>query len=296
MKIFSLIFSLFVGSTHCFQNNIHLHKLKPVKAISIPKTKINMVNIHELNGFDIGVPLNLFQNLFTNIHYGFDITTSKSIFIQFLIGYYTYGKDRFKDALEYENNKYETRKKSMYEFLLKNKDFYSQSYDLALGLILVLLLFDKYFVNNLPFIALLLSSNSYKDIKLKYGYLKSLYVSIMWTFCCIILPCVMYDKNFNIINYPQDYLPCFLSIFASSNLNDIKDIEEDEFNKIKTIPVIIGEQNTYYLTLLCIAFSSLLYGINDNYFNRPIVNSIFELQNVGVAFIIYFMSKKCIKK
>lgn len=54
-----------------------------------------------LNGIDIGMPLNIIDNIFTNLHYGYDITTLKVVLLQFLIGYYTYGKDRYKDAVEY---------------------------------------------------------------------------------------------------------------------------------------------------------------------------------------------------
>ena len=118
----------------------------------------------------------------------------------------------------------------------------------------------------------------------------------MWTTCCIILPCVMHDKNFDIINYPQDYLPCLLSIFASSNLNDIKDLEEDRINNVNTIPVLLNELNTYYIVLISLALSSIIYGLNDHYIDRPIINSIFELQNAGVSFIPYLMHKKYIKK
>ena len=63
MKIFSLIFSLFVGGATCFQNRNNF-QLKPIRS-----KPITMLNVHELNGIDIGIPLNLFQNLFTNIHY-----------------------------------------------------------------------------------------------------------------------------------------------------------------------------------------------------------------------------------
>lgn len=300
MKIFSLIFSLFVGSVNCFQktNKLNLNKFKVnnIYHLEKPKTSLKMINIHEFNGFDIGIPLNLFQNLFTNIHYGYDITTPQATVLQFLIGYYTYGKDRFKDALEYESNKYETRKKYLYEFLLKNREFYSESYNIALGTIILILTFDKNFFNNIPFIILLISSEYYKQIKVDYGYLKSFYVSVMWTVCCIILPCVMHDQNYDIINYPQDYLPCFLSIFASSNLNDIKDINEDKINNINTIPVLLNEEETYFIVLICLALSSLIYGLNDHYIDRPIINSLFELQNAGVSFIPYIMSKKHIKK
>ncbi len=290
MKIFSLIFSLFVGGATCFQNQNNF-KLKPIRS-----KPVNMLNVHELNGIDIGIPLNLFQNLFTNIHYGHDITTVKTTALQFLIGYYTYGKDRFKDALEYEEKPFETKKKSLYEFLIKNKDIYAESYNISLSLILVLLLFDHNYINNLPFIPLLLTSEYYKQIKENYGSLKSAYVSVMWTMSCIILPCVLHDNNFDILNYPLDYLPCFLTIFASSNLNDIKDIEEDKENNIDTLPVVIGKENTNYLVLFSLAASSLLYGINDHYLDKPLINSLFELQNAGVAFIPYLNEKKSLKK
>ena len=293
MKIYSLIFSLYIGGVSCFQN---INKLKPITYKKTRSRPITNLNIHELNGADIGIPLNIFQNLFTNIHYGYDITTVKTTTLQFLIGYYTYGKDRFKDALEYEENQFETKKKSLYKFLIKNKNIYAESYNISLSLIIFLLLFDDNYINNLPFIPLLLTSEYYKKIKESYGSFKSFYVSFMWTMSCIILPCVMHDNNFDILNYPLDYLPCFLSIFASSNLNDINDIEEDVENKIDTLPVLLGKENTNYLVLFCLSLSSLLYGINNHYIDRPIVNSLFELQNAGVAFIPYLNEKKSLKK
>ena len=70
--------------------------------ISICSKNIEIYNSDTfLSGFDIGIPLNIFQNIFTNIHYGYDITTPKLIILQFLVGYYTYGKDRYSDAIEY---------------------------------------------------------------------------------------------------------------------------------------------------------------------------------------------------
>ena len=47
------------------------------------------------------MPLNIIDNVFTNLHYGYDVTTLRVVILQFLIGYYTYGKDRYKDAIEH---------------------------------------------------------------------------------------------------------------------------------------------------------------------------------------------------
>ena len=65
-----------------------------------PKRMINTIHhlVNPIVGVDVGIPLNIFQNIFTNLHYGNDITTLKIVGLQFLIGYYTYGKDRYNDA------------------------------------------------------------------------------------------------------------------------------------------------------------------------------------------------------
>tara|TARA_Y100000816_G_C26052080_1_gene551730 strand:- start:377 stop:1216 length:840 start_codon:yes stop_codon:yes gene_type:complete len=238
-------------------------------------------------GLDMGIPLNMIQDIFTNIHYGYDITTFKSIVLQFLIGYYTYGKDRYKDALEYNENKFDTPKMILFEFLIKYKDFYKLSYDTTLLIIMYMLIFDESMFYNIPFIFLLYSSEYYKDIKKIGPFIKPLYISIMWTLAVVALPCVLKDHNYNILAYPLDYLPCALTMFSSSTILDIRDIEEDKFNNVKTIPVVYGFEYAQILTLSLLALSSLIFGINDNYLESPIKNSIFEFINVWLSYYVY---------
>ena len=38
-------------------------------------TKTNLVN--PLPGVEVGIPLTIYENIFTNLHYGYDITTPK---------------------------------------------------------------------------------------------------------------------------------------------------------------------------------------------------------------------------
>lgn len=298
MKLFSIIFSLFVGTTYCFQ--LPNKNIKPVMQTHSKLNKVQSetkLNVHALNGFDIGIPINIFHNLFTNIHYGYDITNVKTTLLLFAIGYYTYGKDRYKDALEYEERPFETNKKELYDYILKNKSFYSDSYDIAAAVIFITLLFDKQnYVNNIPFLLFLATSEYYKDIKRNYGLFKSFYVSVMWTFACVVLPCVLHDHNYDILNYPMDYIPCLLTIFATSNLNDIKDIEEDKINGITTLPVAFGRTNTNMLVLVCLALSSLIFGMNEHYLDRPLINSFFELQNIGFSVIPYIIEENSKKK
>ena len=50
-----------------------LHRSSTITAVANP-----------LNGLEIGIPLNIFSNIYTNLHYGYDVTTIKSVLIQFL--------------------------------------------------------------------------------------------------------------------------------------------------------------------------------------------------------------------
>ena len=117
----------------------------------------------------------------------------------------------------------------------------------------------------------------------------------MWTFSTLILPCVLIDNNYSILNSPLDYIPEILILFATSNLADIDDYEEDKYNNINTIPVKYGKKNALGVTLLSLSIASLLFGLNPNYTQRPVINSIFELQNALFAYISYNNLKDNIK-
>ena len=260
-----------------------------------------------LTGLDIGIPLNIIENVFTNIHYGENIVTIKQILIQFLIGYYTYGKDRYVDALSYNehpNYNITAEKKALYKTFTNNKVFYKLSYDIAFSLIAYLLLTQsstyeiqshnniQYFnvqllnIDAIPFILLLYSSEYYRELKRITPLVKSLYVSFMWTISTIILPAYLYEHNYNILYDVGCYIPCLLSLFATTNLADIKDVEEDTINNVKTIPVYYGIEKTKILILISLAVSSLMFGLNHHYIDRPIINSLFEIQNIGLSLII----------
>lgn len=255
------------------------------KLITRKITKLSMVN--PLPGSDIGIPLNIFQNIYTNLHYGYDITTPKSIILQFLIGYYTYGKDRYYDALEYEKNKFETNKKNLYDYINNNKYLIYSTLNISYLTVVGLLLYDENFIYNIPFILLLESTNYYKQIKEKIGILKPFYISILWTMCSVILPCVLHDNNYDILYYPLDYIPCILTLFSLSNLVDSKDIVEDKENGIMTIPVKLGVYNSTMISLFALSLASLFFGLSEHYLDRPLINSLNEIQNAGLAYIAF---------
>lgn len=253
-----------------------------------------------LVGLDLGYPLNLITNLFTTLHYDYDITTSKIIILQFLIGYYSYGKDRYKDALEYrdslENSSFNQttsttllispEKESLYKSLLKYPSIYRFSYCLSFYAIAWLVCCDNV-EQGLPILALLYSTEYYKALKTYTSFLKPFYVSFMWTFATIIMPCVLYEHNYDILKDVYDYVPCFLLLFATTNIADVKDMEEDALNGVQTLPLILGEKTTNQIVFGSLALSSLLFGLHPHYMNRSIINSLFELQNAILSIVVY---------
>tara|TARA_R110002012_G_scaffold203317_1_gene372688 strand:+ start:365 stop:1204 length:840 start_codon:yes stop_codon:yes gene_type:complete len=270
--------------------NTNIFYNKPL-LLKSPLNNINMNDANILMGLDVGIPLNIFSNIFTNLHYGFDITTPRSIFIQFLLGYYTYGKDRYSDSLEYMIEPYETRKKNLYNFIYDNRDKYSITLTLSyIGMLYILLtnsdsIQDLYY--NLPFIPLFYFNGEYKSFKKYLREYKALYIGIMWTIATVILPCVLYDHNYDIITYPLDYLPCILTLFATSNFADIKDIDEDRQNNITTIPVKYGKNISNTISFIALVISSIVLIENPHFDNRLIINGCVELQNFGLMATLY---------
>lgn len=126
----------------------------------------------------VGIPLNLFSLFFTYSHYGMNILTFKMVILQFLIGFYTYGKDKLKDAHEFreETGVLSPRKKELYAILLENEDFYHRAFQSAyFSILLILFNFEndafvavqcvalyesiKFFIANNRFPPFLFSSN-----------------------------------------------------------------------------------------------------------------------------------------
>ena len=76
-------------------------------------------------------------------------------------------------------------------------------------------------------------------------------------------------------------------MFASSNLIDIKDIEEDKEENINTIPVLFGENFTICLSHFSILIGLLLFNYNDLH-DYEFIKIIFFLQN----FLTFFLNNK----
>ena len=261
---------------------------RPLILFNNRQTIKSMMN--PLPGLDIGIPLTIFQNTYTTLHYGENIINFKDIALQFLIGYYVYGTDRYNDAIDYHYHPYNTTKSYMYQNIYKNKIFVYKCILFSYLTTIYLLMYDQYYIYNIPFLFLLQILNNYKKMKPALGPFKPVFISIMWTICAIGIPSVLHDHNYDIFYHPQDYLPCTLTLFSCSNIIDNKDIREDSINGINTIPVLYGKDTSNYISLLSIIASSIILGMNHNYLQFPIQNSILEIQNSLIAFLPFVIN------
>lgn len=256
------------------------------KIINKPKQfiKPNILMLNNNNpiiGSGLGIPLNILQYIYTNTHYGENIVNLDLIILQFCIGIFTYGTDRFLDALEYSDYNLDNKKKKYYDYLVKNKN---------INFIIIILSY-LYLCNelisseNYSFLILLSSTLGYKQFKKNFGQFKSLYISIFWSFGTLILPCVLYDNNYEILNDYNLIITSILSMFGSSNLLDIKDVNEDKKENINTLPVLYGIDFTISISHISIFLAMIIFYNNNNFNNNFYTSYLYEIQNFGNFFL-----------
>ena len=267
--------------THTMKNIFRgLKKFKNIKTSDV------MYNFQTpIPGIEWSVPITLFEKIFTKIHYGHEIEIDNIFIINCMIGITTYGLDRYLDSLDYKkekDKKYDVIKKNKYEKILKN-DFFIKYTIFFSFLYLSFLLYNEGVSEFLP---LLFITIIYKKIKNNICFIKSFLIGIMWTFASIILPCVLYDKNYEILIDYKCYLPIFFTLIGSSNLADYFDYNEDKDNGLSTLPIVLGKQNALLFSLFFMIMSSILF-INHEYFDRfYLQNILFEINNLSVILII----------
>lgn len=246
----------------------------------------NSTLYNPLPGSNLGIPLNIFQYIFTTAHYGEYILNNELIILQFCLGFFTYGLDRLFDAYEYYNNgereKINDEKKALYKYLVNYDNYF-----ITCIFISYLYIYDTLvkYPYGVYFLLLLMSTLFYKNIKTQFGQFKALYIGLFWSISCIIMPCILHDHNFNILYDYSSYAPCFFTLFASSNLLDIKDIQQDKDNKIYTLPVIFGEKNSIIISYIATFLSMSIFFYNPHFKDNLLPNLLFEFQNLG-SFII----------
>ena len=258
--------------------------LKNIKNINLIKQKnpLKMIT-NPLPGADIGIPLTIFQQTYSYLHYGKTVINVKAILVQFIVGFYSYGGDRYLDAQLYKYSPFNTSKSELYEYIIDNSS--NIAFSLFLSKILIFFILSDNLLLYSPFLITIETIPYYNEIKKNIGIYKPFYIAILWTASAILLPSIINDQDYSIFFYPLDYLPCTLTLFAASNLADIKDIEEDKVNQINTLPVVYGANNSKIISLLCLFLSSLMIAFNPHFIESQNVAAFLEIQNALISTI-----------
>lgn len=236
----------------------------------------------------IGIPLFLFQQVYTYHHYGdFVSGMLEPSILQFTMGNYIYEKDRLLDAFEYkENQLFIEKKDTKYKYLLEHKKEALLSIDISFIISLFLFLNNDLFLN-VPFISLMNIASYYKEWKPKVTLYKPFIIAFFWTISTIIIPCVFHDHNYSIIEDYRDYVPCILTLASTSNVIDCKDYEEDKYNNIETFATKYGIKKAFQLSMVCILGSMLCLekDTTSTYL-------LLEGQNIGILGWLIYESNK----
>lgn len=271
-----------------------MKKLPILKSIS--NTQIPFKNTLKtfglvLSGTEMIIPIEILskislENYFKDFNFNslflMNYNFQQIILLSFLLSFVTYKGDRLLDAEEYfiEKNscKNKNTKENYYSSLIKNKQIIEFTLFISYISILVILINNQDLILSLP---LLISTFNYKSIKTYnfYGFpLKPLYISVLWIYVSCILPMIsIQDVHYDLC------LPVFLNIFATSNIADIKDYEEDFNNNISTLPTLLGKDKSKYIIIICALLSNYFFIQQDNY-NLNFQNIFFLLSNFGSLF------------
>jgi len=258
---------------------------KDLRNFLSPKKNIESEGIKKVaifSGEEISLPIYLFQQIFTYLHYGQNINIDNIFLFEALLGYVTYGTDRLIDSYEYKKNpniEITDKKKELYENILENENTVMTSL-----LVSYFLCFEwlSQRESTAPFAFLLLTNAFYKNIKPFLGVGKPIFIGIMWIIASVILPSIAYSDNYDILYDPSCYIPPLLSIIGSSNIADIKDIKEDKEQGVDTIPVLFGPKVASLFTILLSIISSNMLAHHPNFNSNLIPNIMFELNNFGI--------------
>jgi len=264
-------------------------KLPDMNNMDIDRKKMGIIP-----GSEIGYPLLILEQTFMQLHYNKMVITPETVILPFLLGTCTYGTDRFIDAFlsqtdeeicDTEGKCYKVDKLDkldyLYKYILDNKvKVFSE---LSVFYLITFSLFNQSGYNEFTYILLLCST--YSQYKRYIGMYKSVYIGVLWSIASIIIPCVLYEHNYNILYDPCSYMPICFNIIGTSNFLDIKDIDEDKADNVETIPVKYGIKTAKLYSLIALIISSITLSLSPHYVDNP--QSVwFEVQNAIWCLVI----------
>jgi 4-hydroxybenzoate polyprenyltransferase len=178
------------------------------------------------------------------------------IFVSFLIVTVIYKVNHLKEV---KSDKASNPERS--DFVTKNKN---KEFILVISFILLALIIS-YLINFRIFLAsmvlLILGIIYPKNITKKILGFKNLYTALTWSLI-IFLPYILFPKT-NFFIFLFLYIFIFIRSFINIVFSDLKDINDDRRNGLKTYPVVFGERITIKILNILNAFSliPLIIGI-----------------------------------
>lgn len=225
----------------------------------------------------VGLPLVVYENIYTGLHSGHPTTSIQTVALQTLLGFYTYGNDRFFDAIE--SGDYDLPERH------EEKRLHYFSLNLALGLAVGIFISQEPY--GLPFIPLLFSTRLYRGLKARLPLVKPFYLSLMWMISSYVMPSVLSYHDLGCLGDVSSYSPLFFNVFGSSTFLDIADLEKDRENGVQTIPVVCGKRVAAIVSYVSLLLSNVLLVTNEGFEERILCNAPFLLINVVFLGYVY---------
>lgn len=189
------------------------------------------------------------------------------LLISYLLPLIVYSYDYYKDIDE------DIKNDSLRAKFLKKK---AKNYPFLLGFYIILLISLLILYSNINLISFvmviiiggILYNFLFKDITKKIPAFKNIFTAVIWALGGAFFPLFYYSLDFNI-----SFIIIFFLIFLKCIINviffDLKDINKDKVDGLKTLPVILGKKSTINLlkAINIIAFFPLILGVYFNMLN-----------------------------
>ena len=117
-----------------------------------------------------------------------------------------------------------------------------------------------------------------------YGFIKIITLALIWTLVTVWFPVVNFSFEKNIFAFV--FLQRFVFMFVLCLLFDVRDIEIDRKENIKTVAVIVGQKKSYYLAYMSLGVLVILSILQFYYSNDKGVLVAMLLSSVITFFTI----------
>lgn len=216
------------------------------------------INLRPILGTEVGLSLALMQ---ASAHH--EITPSL-VLCDLAISHAIYGRDRLKDQLS--NSKEQPIDHNLFNYTTS-----------IANLIAFLFLLKFECTECMPIVTFL--ANAYSRSKVKFGNTKPFLIGILWAYAIVFLPPD---------DVPNNLFLVYSSLYAAtSNIADIKDIEEDKENGIITLPVKFGEKATYIVSAV---LASVALATHTGFDDWTIGDTFIEIVSAGLFLYSSVMS------